>query len=470
MELVSGVFAGFVLLVMVVYYPLPRRLQNIWLLVASYVFYVTWAWQFAVVLLALTAVNFGLARLLRPGDRQNRPGLLWLGIGVNVLALAFFKYADFFVGRLMSLFHASGDPGALQIVLPLGLSYLILQMISYLVDTYRGQMPPGGSIIDFALYAAYFPKLVSGPIERARDFLPRLAADRTVDNEGLARSVTLIVVGLVRKVVIAGFLAPLTVDLLDHLPRIGIAELAVGLIAYAVYLYNDFAGYTGIVRGISGLMGIELSPNFMTPFFARTFTEFWNSWHISLSHWLRDYIYFPISRALLRRNPDSRWLPNLVVAPVVTMLVSGLWHGAALHLLVWGLLHGLYQAVERLGGLIIRPTPPDKWPLWRQIAGGLTVFVLATAAWLPFRDPRIIGRTFTRLFDAKPLDLGKDGAIAAALIAISLLMDWAQHRSGDEAGFVRWPRLAQSAALALAVLLIFLSALKPVPTFVYQGF
>jgi alginate O-acetyltransferase complex protein AlgI len=470
MDIISGVFAGFVLLVVVVYYPLPRRLQNIWLLIASYVFYVTWAWQFAAVLLALTAVNFGLARLLRPGDRPPRPGLLWLGIAINVLALAFFKYAGFFVSQWMALFHISGDPGALQIVLPVGMSYLILQMISYLVDTYRGQMPEGVSAVDFALFAAYFPKLVSGPIERARDFLPQLAKDRVVDNEALARSITLIVVGLVRKTAIAAFLAPLAATLLDRPGKSGISGMAVGLVFYAVFLYNDFAGYTGIVRGVSGLMGIELSANFMTPFFARNFTEFWNRWHISLSHWLRDYIYFPISRALLRKDPDARRLPNLVVAPLVTMLISGLWHGAALNLLVWGLLHGLFQAVERLGSLWVRPTPPDKWPLWRQIGGGLTVFVLATAAWLPFRDPDFLSGRFLRALTSGAFKPDQSGAIAAALIAISLLMDWVQYRSQDEAGFMRWPRLAQSAALALAVLMIFVSLLKPIPAFVYQGF
>jgi len=465
MDIISGVFAGFVLLVVVIYYPLPRRWQNVWLLAASYVFYVTWAWQFALVLLALTAITYGLGRAVK-----GRTGLLWLGIGANVAALAFFKYADFFVGQWMALFHIAGDPGALQILLPVGLSYLVLQMISYLIDSYRGQMPAAGPL-DFALYAAYFPKLLSGPIERAREFLPQLAQDRVVDNERLGRSVTLIVVGLVRKVVIASYLSGQVTALLSQPGKNGPAGLILGLIMYGVYLYNDFAGYTGIVRGVSGLMGIELSPNFMTPFFARTFTEFWNRWHISLSHWLRDYIYFPISRALLRRDPDPRWLPNLVVAPLVTMLVSGLWHGAALGLLFWGLLHGLYQAVERLGGLWLRPTPPHKWPLWRQIAGAVTVFVLATAAWLPFRDDGFFSGAFLRAFNGKgSIAVGQPLMLAGALIGVSLLIDWAQAHGGDEAAFMRWPRLAQSAALALAVLVIFLSALKPIPTFVYQGF
>jgi len=209
----------------------------------------------------------------------------------------------------------------------------------------------------------------------------------------------------------------------------------------------------------------------MAPFFARTFVEFWNRWHISLSHWLRDYIYFPISRALLRREPDPRWLPNLVVAPLATMLVSGLWHGAALNLLFWGLLHGLYQAVERLGGLWLRPTPPHKWPLWRQIAGAVTVFVLATAAWLPFRTTSFFDGRFLRAFAGKgSIAIDQPVVMAGVLMALSLLIDAVQARGGDEAAFVRWPRLAQSAALAVGILVIFLSALKPVPAFVYQGF
>jgi len=189
-------------------------------------------------------------------------------------------------------------------------------------------VPAEPDVVHFALYLAYFPKLLAGPIERARSFLPRLTAAGDVTNDVLARSATLIVIGIGRKLLIADPLfsripAEVTVDPLQYpAPR-----LLVWLVAYAFALYNDFAGYTDIVRGVSGLFGIELSRNFAAPFFSRNFTELWTRWHITLSSWLRDYIYFPLSRALVRRNPNATHFVTLFVPPMVTMLVSGLWHG-----------------------------------------------------------------------------------------------------------------------------------------------
>lgn len=477
MQIVSWPFAGFVALVALVYYPLPRRLQNVWLLLASYAFYLTWAWQGALLLLALTLANFVLGRRLDPA-RRARAGLLWAGIGMNLLVLACFKYSDFFLPVLPSGGAGPAEAGAARLLLPVGLSYLVLQTISYLVDVRRGQMRPAADLLDFALYVAYFPKLLAGPIERARSMLPRLAAERTVDNERLARSVTLIVVGLLRKVVIADQLAAILSDRWLAGSAAGpLARLAVEPVVYGFYLYNDFAGYTGIVRGVSGLFGIELGPNFQQPFFARSFTEFWSRWHISLSHWLRDYVYFPVSRALLRRNPSPRWLPNVIGPPLVTMLASGMWHRASLPLLAWGALHGLYLAAERLTGLWRRPVRPDRQPRWRRAAAATTVFALTTLALLPFRAGLRPGQEVEALVrtGAGGAALGSTplpwlGSTALLWIALTLAIDWVQYRHADEAAFLRWPRLAQAGALAAVLLAIFLASLGTMAGFVYQGF
>ena len=307
MNVTSLEFAGFVGLTLLVYYLLPRRPQNVLLLVVSYGFYSTWSWRYVLVLAAITLFNFGLA--LRLSARPRR-WTLWLGIGVNLLALGLLKYEDFFLPDLRAALVRWGvetDIVGLSILLPVGMSFYILAVISYLVDVYRGQLPASRDWVDFALYMAYFPKLLTGPIERARVFLPRLAASRRVDNEVLARSVALIVIGVVRKVVFADTLFLMLPNRLWSDPgRFSSPGLLVYLIVYGFALYNDFAGYTGVVRGVSGLFGIELSPNFNVPYFARSLSEFWSRWHITLSQWLRDYIYFPTSRALLRRNPLAR--------------------------------------------------------------------------------------------------------------------------------------------------------------------
>ncbi len=462
-----------------IYYLLPRRLQNYWLLFVSYGFYMSWIWTFALVLLALTLANFVVGREIQAAERGRRV-LLWVGIGLNALALALMKYPAFFLrkgvlARAGPALAILGIPlhSASDVLLPLGLSFVVLGLISYLVDVYRGQVEASSDLVDFALYVAYFPKLISGPIERARTFLPKLADRRIVDNEALARSFTLIVVGLFRKLAIADPLAAMTPPMLFEEPgEFGAPVLITWLIAYAFSLYNDFAGYTSLVRGISGLFGIELSPNFQQPYFARNFTEFWTRWHITLSHWLRDYIFFPLSRALLRRNPSRRSAVNLVVPPMTTMLLCGLWHNAAWPMLLWGGLHGLYQVIERIPTLWRPVVPPQQRPHWRQATMMLSVFVLATLAWVPFRAstlPQALS-LWRGLFDWGGGWIGPDIRVII-LVVPALLLDWAQYRRG-ELVFLHWPRLAQATALAVAALAIFLvlRAELQTPPFVYQGF
>jgi len=473
MAITSLAFVGFAAFVLVIYYLLPRRPQNYWLLAASYAFYVTWAWEFAVVLTLLILVNFGLAKAIQ-GRSAHKRLLLWIGIGFNVLALAFFKYADFFVPEMVARQQqANGQMagGGFRLLLPIGLSFMILEGISYLVDVYRDQVQAASDLVDFALYLAYFPKLLSGPIERYRSFSPKLAQPRVVDNETLARSFMLIVVGLVRKLVVADLLLLLIPKEIVLTPgEFDASRVALWLIAYGFWLYNDFAGYTSMVRGLSGLFGIELSPNFQIPYFARNFTEFWNRWHITLSHWLRDYIYFPLSRALLRRNPSRRNLLNLILPPIATMLISGLWHEASLFLLIWGALHGVYQIVERLPSLWRPVVPPDKWPLWRQGIAVVGVVVLALLAWIPFGVGVSDTPIYWRDSPDKISSAGLDSRLLVTMVP-GIWLDWVQYRRGEFA-FLRWPRLARATLLAFAFLAV-LGALQIAatpPPFVYQGF
>ena len=476
MAITSIDFFLFVALIATVYYLLPLRPQNIWLLLVSYVFIVSWDWTFAAVLGMVTVVNFLLARRLRINDQGER-GLLWLSIGFNVLTLIFFRAAGFFLPEFETLLTSLGlstQAGGLHILVPLGLSYYTLQNISYLVDVYRGGLKAEFDFVNFALYLAYFPKLLAGPIERARAFLPKLARPRMVDNRVIAQSVMLLFVGLVRKLIIADTLtASFLPDVFEIPAKYSPPELVFWLVIYAFALYNDFAGYTDIVRGISGFFGIELSPNFRAPYFSRNFTEFWKRWHITLSEWLRDYIYYPINRALSRANSRYRSLANLCTPPLITMLASGLWHGFSLNMILWGGLHGSYLIVERIPALWRPIVPTQHQPRWRPWLGIVIVFFLVILTWVPFRwdlpaalelwkallNWSNVAIRYSRLFLVLPLLLG------------AVALDFIQYRSEDEFIFLKWPPLMKAACMAIILFWIFIvTAGNFGQPFVYQAF
>lgn len=471
---------AFVAGVLLVYYPLPTRAQNYWLLLASYVFCVAWSPWFALLLAALTLANYIIARGMgargperHPPRETARRRWLWLGIGINVAALLAFKYADWYVADLAELLRRSGLPvaiDALQLLIPLGLSFYSLQAISYLVDVSRGQLAPETDLGVWALYMAYWPKLVAGPIERARAFLPALKQPRVVDNELAARSLALIVAGLWRKLVVADTLAAM-------IPANAFSPGAspgwngiLWLAAYYFFLYNDFAGYTSIVRGVSGLFGIELSANFAAPFFARSFSEYWTRWHITLSNWLRDYIFMPLSRGLLRRNPSPHNLANLALPPVLTMLASGVWHGGTPNMLLWGGLHGLYLMVERIPAFWRPHVPMHSRSPYRQGLGMLVVFGLTLVALVPFvMDIQAVPAFWGELLQVDRAFV-MDWRVAV-LVLSSLTLDWAQYHFKDEVVFLRLPLPARASLLAGALIVMFLLTRSDtgVP-FVYRGF
>ena len=472
MNITSIHFVLFSALVLGVYYLLPRRPQNIWLLMASYVFVSTWSWKFSVALGAVTAVNFLIAPQLR-ANNQGRRGLLWAGIGFNVLVLVAFRAANFFLPQLEILLEGIGistQAGGLQILIPLGLSYYTLQTISYLVDVYRGQLKVATDFVDFALYLAYFPKLVAGPIERARTFLPKLAQPRVVDNEIFVRSVMLIFLGMTRKLLIADLLnATFLSDVFELPAKYNPLELILWLLIYAFALYNDFAGYTDMVRGVSGLFGIELSANFRTPYFSRNFTEFWKRWHITLSEWLRDYVYFPLSRLLSRHSK----LANLVLPPMITMLVSGLWHGFSLHMLVWGGLHGVYQIVERIPTLWRPVVPTQIQPIWRQWLGMGVVFTFVILAWVPFRwELPAAFELWAALLNWSDIALRyRRLFLTVPVLLASLLIDILQYGGQDEFVFLKWHPMARAACMAVIILFVFIATAGDFEQpFVYQAF
>jgi D-alanyl-lipoteichoic acid acyltransferase DltB (MBOAT superfamily) len=295
-----------------------------------------------------------------------------------------------------------------------------------------------------------------------------LTADRDLDAERRAVAVSLIVVGLVRKLLIGD---PLMATI-PHGVFTGPAEasgLLVWLFVYTIALYQDFAGYTSIARGVSSLFGIDLSPNFDSPLLARSFTEFWNRWHMSLSQWLRDYVFVPISRALLRRGYAFEGAVNLVVPAMATMLASGLWHGTGWHMLVWGGLHGAYLAAEKARRARSPAPPPDRWPLAWRVAGAVFVVgvVVLTNAFFRLSVGQALAFLTAALTPAAPT---WPAPRVAALLALGFGIDWLQWRSRDELVFLRWPPAVRRAALAAALLALFTAGRLEGTSFVYERF
>ncbi len=468
--IVLFVFSG---LILAGYYLLPRRLRTIWLLAASYGIYVLWAGAYAVVLPVYTLAVYGLGRWIDRAEK-GRAAISWLGIGISVVALAFFRYPQ---QVLLPLVDGAGNVAA-RIMLPVGFSYTIMSGIAYLVDVRHGRMAASKNFVDYALFLAYFPKLLAGPIERAQVFIPKLIEPQRVDREAVARSLLRILVGLFRKLVIADMLVTIIPRwLFAHPAEYSAPELALWLVAYAFYLYNDFAGYSRIVRGISGLFGIELTQNFDAPYFATSFSAFWNRWHISLSHWLRDYIFYPASRFLRRYFPDRNHLANVFIPPVLTMLVSAVWHQLSLTMLLWGGLHGLFMGGERLLSLWGRRVPVDKQSIWRRAGSTLLVFVLVILVWVPFRTwgqetiAYWLGLLNVRTW--ADLLIASNWAIIGGTMAVVLLsvgLDVIQFKGGEPV-IMKWPRLPQTILIVvmIIVLAISINAGWLTPPFVYQG-
>jgi D-alanyl-lipoteichoic acid acyltransferase DltB (MBOAT superfamily) len=464
MNVTSLNFYFFLVVVLSIYYILPRRPQNYWLLLVSYAFYMTWAWQLSLILIVMTVINFFLALRMQKTE-QSQLGLLWLGIGLNLAGLLLFRMFNFFLPGLYDVLNGVGiqlSEHTVELFIPIGLAYYSLQNISYLVDVHRRQISASSNFVDFALYLAYFPKLLSGPIERARTFLPKLARPRYVDNNLFARSLSLIVIGLIRKLFIAGTLSTILFwDAFETPTKYTGPELIGWIMIYGLFLYNDFGGYTSIARGVSGLFGIELSRNFQQPYFARNFTEFWNSWHISLSNWLRDYIYYPLSRLFRRRVSNPNNWSSLFFPPMATMIISGLWHGLNWH-----------QVIERLSSLQ-KTTTPEQKSLWQQISGMVTVFILVTFAWVPFiMDLPVAFTYWGGMLDwTYPIIRFRRIFLFVPILVFVLGLDWLQRHYQDDEFFLRWPAWIQASFLAVSLFLILLLMQSgQEETFVYQGF
>jgi len=427
------VFLGIIL---VLYFSLRHQMQNRLLLVGSYLFYGAWDWRFLGLILFATSVDFLIGRAMgRSENPLRRKQLLWISLAVNLSVLGFFKYFNFFLANFIALFAAIGielHGPTWQIILPVGISFYTFQTVSYIIDVYRKDVAPAQNYFDYALYVAFFPQLVAGPIERGRNLMPQIVTPRTLSQDNVSEGIFLIYWGLFKKVFIADNLGAYLMLMDKTNPDGGL--ILVGMYMYMFQLYCDFSAYSDIARGTAKLLGFELMLNFRAPYFAPNIQELWQRWHISLTSWIRDYLYYPL---VLARFQKKSLNPKLII--IVTFTIMGFWHGASWNFVLWGLYNGAMLALYAL----IQPTLRKNWkkisPWLLPAATGLSIFItfhvmLIGDIFFRFTDMQLILFSLHHLlinFSISPEAL-ELFSILLAYIAPLLLIDLLLYRHNDD--------------------------------------
>ena len=346
-------FMIFFPIVVAVYFVIPRKLRNCWLLLASYFFYMSWNALYALLIGASTVITYVSGMILESvrkdaadSDKSKKYGIttMVICIVINLAILSLFKYGNFFISnlnRVSSLFGSSFTLNKLNLVLPVGISFYTFQALGYIIDVYRGNVKAERNFVRYALFVSFFPQLVAGPIERSGRLLTQIDHVHELklwNAERVTKGAMLMIWGLFMKMVIADRIS-IPVDMVFNDYRMyGSSELILAAFGFAIQIYCDFASYSTIAIGAAKVMGIDLMENFDTPYFARSIRDFWSRWHISLSTWFRDYLYIPLGG---NRKGKGRKILNLMI----TFLVSGLWHGAGWNFVFWGGIHGLYHVI-----------------------------------------------------------------------------------------------------------------------------
>jgi alginate O-acetyltransferase complex protein AlgI len=456
-------FLVFLAIVFTVYWGLRRRsLQNIFLFIASYIFYGWWNPFYCIFLFTSSVVDFGAAiGISRSRTPVMRRFYLIVALCYNLGILGFFKYWGFFTDNLQRALEAIGwhlDFVTVHIILPVGISFYTFQSISYTVEVYRRRIEPATNFLDYLSYLAFFPQLVAGPIERANHLLPQFLRDRTFNYAVAVDGCRQMLWGFFKKMLIADNLSPLVDAVYEHVDQYNGPQLAFATVVFALQIYCDFSAYSDIAIGTAKLFGFDLMRNFAYPYFSQSMTEFWRRWHISLSTWLKDYVYIPLGGS---RVPPLRASLNLMA----TFLISGLWHGASWNYVIWGGIHGGVILTERLwigkapilrqddipGGQELLPSP-------KVVLRMLITFTLTCFAWVFFRAKGFTTASsilqkiatesfqpaayasFAKVFDTTPLN----GTILVSLMIGFVLIEWMQRHQlhplmiGKWAAPLRW--------------------------------
>lgn len=432
-------FALFLPVVWVIYQLMYKsyRLQNIWLLAASYFFYGFWDYRFLALIFISTAVDYFVGlRLSKTQKSTSRKKLLWLSIAVNIGMLGFFKYFNFFVESFtdaFSFFGAEMNGGTLNIVLPVGISFYTFQTLSYTIDVYNNKLKPTRNFTAFAAFVSFFPQLVAGPIERAKNLLPRFFESRPFNYRQAKSGMRQILWGLFKKMVIADNCGIYADMIFDNPGQYGGATLFLGAVFFAFQIYGDFSGYSDVAIGTAKLFGFRLMDNFKVPYFSRDIAEFWRRWHISLSTWFRDYVYIPLGGS---RAGKYKVIRNVFIV----FLVSGFWHGADWSFILWGGFHAVLFIPLQLSGSNRRNLKTAALGRLLPSAGEyfsiFLTFILTTVGWVFFRAESA-SASFTYLksmftgfldvetyFQSAAFLQNQTGAVLPVLIIMMLSLEW----------------------------------------------
>jgi D-alanyl-lipoteichoic acid acyltransferase DltB (MBOAT superfamily) len=463
----TPVYFVFLILVVAVYWNLPHRGQNVFLLVASYFFYGWWDWRFLFLMAGSTIIDFWVARGIEgSASAKVRKRLLVLSLVLNFGFLGYFKYLNFFLDsftRVASLLGAHNIPSSLiRIILPPAISFYTFQEVAYIVDVYKGRIKAADSLIDYALFISLFPHLIAGPIQRPSHLLPQVQSGRKFDPERFFQGCMLIVTGLFRKCIIADNCAVLANAAFNGQFARGWGGTLIGVYAFAFQIYGDFSGYSDLARGSAQLLGFHFMVNFRQPYLATSLQDFWRRWHISLSSWLRDYLYIPLGGS---RLGERRTYFNLLA----TMLLGGLWHGANWTFVFWGALHGGALAAERW--FRIAGTAGEGWAgTWVR---RIIVFNFVCFTWVFFRASSLRSAWSMLRELTNPVwngDFAGAALFLAGFIALALTLDVIVEHYNIEYPFQNAPPVWQMAAAAAGVVLIALLGLGQLNAFIYFQF
>ncbi|HEY4240981.1 MAG TPA: MBOAT family O-acyltransferase [Kofleriaceae bacterium] len=381
----SFVFVAFFLVFYGLYLTLMKHVkaQNALLLAGSWFFYAWWDWRFLGLLILSSTIDYVAGLGMRKGS-PNRKKWLVASMTSNLVILGFFKYFDFFSGslaHLLGVFGVHADLPILAVALPVGISFYTFQSMSYGIDVYRGEIEPIRDYLSYATFVAFFPHMVAGPIQRAVVLIPQVLKPRKIKWEQVYVGLYLIAWGYLKKVVIADNASPIADHIFNDYAKLGGLDRILGALAFALQIYGDFSGYSDIARGISKLMGFELTLNFRLPYFAINPSDFWQRWHVSLSTWLRDYLYISLGG---NRGGEWKTYRNLAI----TMLLGGLWHGAAWNFVAWGAFHGAILIIYRRFEKDPRHPVPGTaaWRASRVLPKMALMFALTLLGWILFRS------------------------------------------------------------------------------------
>ncbi len=443
------------------------------LAIVSIIFYVQAGIKPLILLAAVALLDFFIAqKIYRTEENRKRKFLLATSVLVDIGILCFFKYANFFIesgGSILALGGFKFNPTFQQIIQPLGLSFFIFQSIAYVVDVYRKTTPPSESILEYFAYLSFFPSIVAGPINRAKQLLPQFRNTLPLTSEQGGQALFLIAIGLIKKIAIADYLRANFVDRVFDFPeRYSSLEMLAAVYAYAVQIYADFSGYSDVAIGSALLIGIVLPINFNAPYRAQDLPEFWRRWHITLSTWLRDYVFFSITK--LRPRSSAVLYSGLIA----TMMIGGLWHGAAWTFVIWGLLHGVGLAVARKFETIRKNWNwynPNSF--WIRISGAFLTFHFVCVTWIFFRAESFSqAKEVFRSLSAGTTNLANLPIPIVVIIVLTLATNWLPENWWQrlQGGFDWLPAPVQAALLAGLAMGLYQIASSDVVPFIYAKF